>query len=180
MRRLVEDQGGLLFGQRLQQVGPLPGLGRQESAEVEGVGGQAGTRQSRERSRRAGHRLYRDAGIDGSAHQAVSGIGHQRHAGIGNQRDHGAGDQARCEFFGALRLVVVVIAHGRLVNIVVIQQFARLPRIFARDQIGFAQHADGAIGDVLQVPDGRSHYIEQTGHLLSIRGMGKYDGGSNP
>ena len=124
--------------------------------------------------------MHRDAGIDGGAHQAVSGVGHQRHAGIGNQRDHGAGDQARREFLGALRLIVVVIAHRRLVNIVVIQQFARLPRVFARDQIGFAQHADGAIGDVLQVPDGRSHYVEQTGHLLSIRGMGKYEGGSNP
>ena len=117
-----------------------------------------------------GHRLHRDARIDRGAHQAVSGVGHQRHAGVGNQRDHGAGDQSRREFLGALRLVVIVIAHRRLVNIVVIQQFARLPRVFARDQIGFAQHAHGAIGDVLQVPDGRSHHIEQTGHLLSIRG----------
>ena len=79
--------------------------------------------------------------------------------------------QAGREFFGALRLIVVVIAHGGLVNIVVIQQFARLPRVFARDQIGLAQHADGAIGDVLQVPDGGSHEVEQTGHVLSISGV---------
>jgi hypothetical protein len=124
--------------------------------------------------------LHRDAGVDGSAHQPVPGVGNQRHAGVGDQRDHGAGDQAGSEFFGALRLIVVVIAHGGLVDMVVIQQLARLPRVFARNQIGFTQHADGAIGDVLKVPDGRSHYIEQTGHLLSIRGMGKYDGGSNP
>ena len=105
---------------------------------------------------------------------------------------YGAGHQSRGEFFGALRLIVIVIAHRRLVDIVVIQQFARLPRVFARDQIGFAQHADGAIGDVLQVPDGSRHHVEQTGHVLSIRGgakttrsdiplpMGKCEGGSNP
>ena len=171
MRRLVEDQRGLLLGQRFQQVGALSRLGRQEAAEVERVGGQAGAGQRGERGRGTRHGLHRDAGIDGGAHQAVAGVGDQRHAGVGDQRDHGAADEAGSEFFGALRLVVVVIAHRRLVDIVVIQQFARLPRVFARDQVGLAQHADGAIGDVLEVPDGRRHEVEQTGHLLSISGV---------
>ena len=192
VRRLVEDQRGLLFGQRFQQVGPLPRFARQEPAEVEGVGGQPGAGQRGERSRGTGIEqtplktvqlvsARRQLDLEsaphvrlGQAHQAIAGVGHQRHAGIGNQRDHGATEQTGEEFFGALRLVVIVIAHCWLVDVVVIQQFARLPRVFARDQIGRAQHADRAIGDVLQVPDGRSHHVEQTGHVLSISG-GKWD-----
>ena len=52
-----------------------------------------------------------------------------------------------------------------------IEQLARLPRVLARDQIHLAQHAHRAVRDVLQVPDGCRHHVEQTGHVMSISGV---------
>ena len=95
VRRFVENQRGLLFGQRLQRLGALPRLGGQKSAEVEGVGGQAGSRPARSATPKGRARPAPECRIDGGAHQAVAGVGDQRHARVGDQRDRGSGEQAR-------------------------------------------------------------------------------------
>src|SRR5262249_898591 len=64
--------------------------------------------------------------------------------------------------------VVFVIADDRGLNAVVIQKFARLPRVLTGDQVSLAQNADRAVGDVLQVAD-RSGYDVEDAFLLGLR-----------
>ena len=48
-------------------------------------------------------------------------------------------------------IVLVIADHGLVDDSKVSQQVAGLPRVFAGDQIGFAQHAQSAQRDVFEV-----------------------------
>ena len=87
MRRLVEDQGGLLVGERLQNFGARARLMGQEAGEVESVGGQAGAGQRGEGGGGAGDGHHGDLVENGSVHQPVAGVRNERRAGIRHQRD---------------------------------------------------------------------------------------------
>ena len=168
MRRLIENQGGFFAGQRLQGLGPLARLGWQKPAEVEGVGGQPGSRQRGQHRRGARHGLHRDAAFNGRPHQAVARVGDQRRTRIGHQRHHRARAQARRQLLAAPGLVVVVVADGRLGDTIVVQQLAGLPGVLAGDEVGLLERAHRAIGDVFQVSDGGGDQVEQAGHDPSI------------
>jgi hypothetical protein len=53
----------------------------------------------------------------------------------------------------------------------VLQQFLRLPRVFARNQIRFFQHANRSQRNIFQVSDRRGHQIQASGLriVLSVR-----------
>jgi hypothetical protein len=55
---------------------------------------------------------------------------------------------------------VFVVAEQVGLNAVVIEQPSGGAGIFAGDPVGFFQEADGAVGDVLEVADGRRDYVE--------------------
>ena len=59
----------------------------------------------------------------------------------------------------ALLLVVFVVADGRPLDAVVIEELARLPRVFAGNQVGLFKNADGAVGHVFQIADGSGHDV---------------------
>ena len=92
--------------------------------------------------------------------QVVAGVGEHWRAGIAHQRDARSFLDSNQQFGGACQLVVFVIADGRLADAVVVQEFRGLPGVFAGDQVHFAQQAQRAHGNVLQVSDRRGNDIE--------------------
>ena len=64
------------------------------------------------------------------------------------------------QFRRARQFIVRVIADQFLVNAVVLQQFLRLPRIFAGDQVRFLQHAKRPQRNIFEVADRRRHQIQ--------------------
>ena len=66
-------------------------------------------------------------------------------------------DQFRC----ARHFVVLVIADGGRLDGVVIQELLRVPCVLARNQVNCLERADGAKGDVFEVPDWRGDQIKR-------------------
>ena len=66
-------------------------------------------------------------------------------------------------------IVLVIADHGLIDDFKVCQQFAGLPGVFAGDQIGFAQHAQGAQRDVFQIADGRRDKVERSRHRSTMK-----------
>ena len=94
------------------------------------------------------------------SHQPVPGIGHDGSARVADQSDLRAFLELNHKFRRARQFIVRVIADQLLVNRVVLQQFLRLPRVFARDQVRFLQHAQRPQRNILEVADRRRHQIQ--------------------
>ena len=94
------------------------------------------------------------------SHQPVSGIGHDGSTRVADQRHLRAFLELNHQFRRARQFIVGVIADQLLVNRVVLQQLLRLPRILARDQVRFLQHAQRPQRNILEVADRRRHQIE--------------------
>lgn len=62
-----------------------------------------------------------------------------------------------------------VVTDKRLADFVVLQQFARLPGIFARDQGNLiAKYAQGAKRDVFEIPNGRRDCVQRGLQTLAV------------
>src|SRR5437899_1864736 len=61
-----------------------------------------------------------------------------------------------------------VIADGPSLDAEVVQQNARASRIFAADQINFAQDPQSACGNVFEVPDWCCDNVERSRHGLAL------------
>jgi hypothetical protein len=168
VRRLVKNRGRRFFGDGFERLNPLPGFVRQKAAEAERIGGQPRRGERRQRGRRSRQRSDGRALLDGSAHEAVARVGDQRRPGVRDQRDRRAAQQASGEILGALAFVVLVIADGRLLNPVVVEEFARLSRVLARDQVHLPEDAHGPVRDVLEIADRGRDEVEVARHVLSI------------
>ena len=92
----------------------LAAFGRQESAEAEGIGGQAAGHQGREKCRRAGNGDHRNAMADGERDQAESRIADAGRTGIGDERDRLPLLELHDQLGGPCQLIVLVIAGGAL------------------------------------------------------------------
>src|ERR1700722_4995398 len=73
---------------------------------------------------------------------------------------------------------MLVITDSRFLDIVMVEQLARLPRILAGDQVHLTQHADRAVGNVFQIADGGRDHIEAAGHILSMAQFGILEAGA--
>ncbi len=62
---------------------------------------------------------------------------------------------------------MLVIAERRLMNPIMIQELCRVPRVFACDQVCFAQKTKRSDGDIFQISYRRSHQIERA---FAVRG----------
>ena len=60
---------------------------------------------------------------------------------------------------------MVVIADQRLIDPIVIEKDARVPRILARDQVALLQNPHRAKRDVFEVADRRGHQVQNAGHV---------------
>ena len=54
---------------------------------------------------------------------------------------------------------------------VMVQEFSGVPRVFAGNDVNFAQHSQRAMSDVFQVANGRGNDVERSRHaaILSSR-----------
>src|SRR5262249_38771786 len=153
VRRFVEHHRRLERPERRQPVDPPAGLHRQETVEHEPISGQARRRESRDQRRRPGHGHHPHAVGARLAHQQHARVGNAGRPGVGDERDRGAGGERAEELAAAGQLVVLVVADGRLVDVEVREERARPPRVLAGDQVGLAQDAERAQGDVLEIAD---------------------------
>ena len=104
-------------------------------------------------------------------YQAMSGIGDYRGARIADQRDLGALLEFDHNLRRARQFVMGVITDQLFPDAIVLQQLLSLPSIFAGNQVGFLQHAQGAQGYILEVSDRCRHQVQATasGFDLGIR-----------
>jgi len=66
--------------------------------------------------------------------------------------------------FGALALVVLVIADRFGADSEMVQELPRVARVFAGDQVNFAQHTQRALSDVFQIPNRCGDDVKRTRH----------------
>ena len=115
---------------------------------------------------RKGHRANRGIGTRHNAHinlrfparrdEHMPGVRNDRHSRVGNQSDIFATLQSSDKSAANLFLIKFVIRRHRCLNVIIIEQFSRMPRIFGRDEIRLFEGADRAKAHVLQITDGRS------------------------
>ena len=166
-RSRVPSTSGFRLAKRFQHAQALAGLGRQKAAEVKAVGGQTGDGQRRQQRGGPGDGFHAHVIVDGCPHQAVPGIGDQRRAGVRYQRHAGACQQPGGQFEAALPFVMFEITDYGLGDIKMIQQFAGMPGVFARDDVRLPQHPHRAEGHVLQIADRRRYQVERAAQRFS-------------
>src|SRR5215218_1305298 len=163
---LEEHKGGRLGGDTLQSLRAHSSLTRQEAGKDDRVGRQPRGHERRSEGRGAGEGFYLDAGLDAGAHKPVSRIGDERGACVGDE-----GYALRLRPFGQFGsqafLVVFVVGDEVLVYLVVEEQSSCAPGVLAGNEVGLAQVAEGAEGDVLQVAYGGWNHGE--GHLSAAK-----------
>ena len=98
---------------------------------------------------------------DALAHHAEARIGDAGRSRIGEQRDVFPRGKASGDLVRTLRLVMLVQADQRAADGVVFEQDSRVTCVFRGDAVGFAQDAQGAQGDILQIPDGSGDESQQ-------------------
>ena len=87
-------------------------------------------------------------------------VGDHRHARIGDQSDFRALLERDEQLRGARHLVVLVIADERLVDVVMLEEFAGVASVLAGDLIRLAQNAQCPERDVLEIADGRGDQVK--------------------
>src|SRR5437867_4460558 len=126
---------------------------RPGAVEHEPVGGHGGDGQGRHERRRPGHRHHRDPLRARLADEQEAGVRDARGARVGHERDRAAAGQLAQQLRPTRELVVLEVAHGPLVNVEMREERTRPARVLAGDQVHFAQDAQRAQGDVLEVAD---------------------------
>src|SRR5664280_2335772 len=155
----VENQGTRRVAEVFQGFCPLAFFTGKKSEEAKCVSGQAAGYQRTEEGRGARDGNHRDVVSDGESDETKSRVGNTGHAGVTHQSDIFSLLQLHDQFGGARKFVVLVIAGGRRVDAVMIEELLRLTGVFAGDQLDFFQGADGAKSDVFQVSDGRTNEV---------------------
>ena len=99
--------------------------------------------------------------LDRQRDEPKTWIGNPRHPRVCDQSDARARLHLLHQLGRARHFVVFVVADGAGRDRVVIEQFLRLPRVFASDDIHFLQNAESAQGDVFEIADRRADQIER-------------------
>jgi len=160
MWRFVENQRAILDAQTFQRAAALAAASGKEANEEKFFARQSRSGKGSEQRRRSWNRHDRNIVPQTQGDEPMPRIGDQRHTSVAHERDFRALLQGHDQFRRARQLVVFVIADQRLVDVVVSEQFLRMPCILAGDLIGFFQDAQRAKRDVLEVADRRPDQIE--------------------
>src|SRR5260370_23388724 len=94
--------------------------------------------------------------------QPVTRIRNERHSRVAYQRDFRALLHRQNQLRRASQFIVLVVTDQLPLAIVVSEKLLRVPRVFARDLVGFLEDAQRAKGDILEIADGRSNKINAT------------------
>ena len=105
---------------------------------------------------------------DRRPHQVKAGVGDSRHASLRDERDVALAEALE-EEADARPLVVLVVAHQRLVNVKVVEEPAGRAGVLGRDERHLAHNPKGAEGDVFKIADWRPDEIEDAHRLNPAR-----------
>lgn len=123
VRRFVEDNGAIFNAQTFDGTLSFTAARGQKTDKKKFFIRQ--TRSGKRGQQRAGPRNghYGNFVTEAKGDESMAGIGNQRHAGVADQGNFGALFHGKNKFGGAGDFIVLVIAHQRLMDIVVIQKF---------------------------------------------------------
>src|SRR6185437_10873216 len=152
MGRLEDYERPGLAGYRPEKLSSLRRPSWQESEVQELVGGQARRRERRDRRRWTGNGHDWYPLVDRRLHQRISGIRDRRHSRFRYERQISL-LKAIEKHSNARALVVLEITHQRLVNVVSVEQLARLTSVLRGDKWSFPENPKGPKGDVFEISD---------------------------
>ncbi len=92
-----------------------------------------------------------------------AGVGDAWGAGVGDERDGGACTEAVGDLGGASGLVEPEVGDHGLPDVEVLQELAGVAGILGGDEVALAEDAEGAQGDILEVPDGGGDEVQRAG-----------------
>ena len=166
VRGFVENQGAIFDAKTFEGPLAFAAAGGKEAEEEELFVRQARGGECREEGGRAGDRNDGNFVANGECDEAMAGVRDERHAGVANQSDAGTLFHGEYEFGSASQFVVLVIAHQRLVNFEVVEQFEGVARVFTGDLVDFFEDTKRAKGDVFEVADGSGDEVEEATRSL--------------
>ena len=164
MRRLIEDHGALLGFQALEVLGAVPARDGEKALKAEPLCGKTGDGERRDDGAAAGDGDDLHAVLGAEAHEILPGVGDGGHAGV---RDEGAAlprEQPLENLRAALEFIVLIIAHGGLFNLKVIEELGRDAGVLRCDKIRSAQGLQRADGEVAEVPDWGGDEVKRSAH----------------
>src|SRR5260370_42215597 len=149
--RFIKNMRHLTPNELFERGLPLARLCWKKAVEGESLRWEATRDQAADRSICAGNWKDVNSGGDGRSSDLSAWICNSRGASIADDCNPCAPLQLCRELLRARALVVHVIAHGRRVNLEVIQQLLCLPRVLAGDAVHAAEDTQGSQADVFQI-----------------------------
>ena len=161
--RFVENERSGECSQRFELLAAPAGFMGQEADEMKLVGRKSAGRQRGDERASAGHGFDAKAGGKGGFHHAFTGIADTGRAGVRHEGDLRTTPEPFEYFLAAFGLVELKVTEERSRDFEVFEQSSGPPRILGGYHIAFAQGAQGAERDVLQITNGRGDEVERAG-----------------
>ena len=149
-RRLIDDHCMILFRQQLQACLPTFLL-RQEPLEIEPFARQARIHQCRHERRSTRQALHLYAFAYAGTYEHEARVADAWCTGIADQGYLHAGRDTTSHLVARLMFVELMMTLQRRMDIVVLQQHGRRAGVFGQNQIGFTEHPQRPLRDILQV-----------------------------
>ena len=134
---------------------------RKESTKSEEIGSKPSASESGEDRGRSREDLVGNSGCETSLEEALARVRDRWHAGVRDQGNRAAFAESLDELFAAGGLVVLVEADPRDArDLVVVQQSARVARVFAGDDVDGTEAVERPDGDIAKVADRGGDKVE--------------------
>ena len=166
--RLVENHGALLPGQGLEALPPLPPAGGEEALEGEASGGQAREGQGADQGAAPGNSDDVHPVLGAQAHQLLPRVADGGHPRVGYQSAALPGQQPAQHRLAGGGAVVLMVADQTLFQAKMVEKLQGDPGVLGGDEIRGGEGLQGPGAQVPQVPDGRGHQVERSGHRLGL------------
>jgi hypothetical protein len=163
VRGFVKDKRSRNGPEGFEAAPALAALVRKEANEVELAGGETAHGQRGDECAGTRDGFDAESGVEGSADDAFTGITDAGGSGVGDKGDALLLLKSFEDLCGAAGLVKPEAAEKRLADLVVGEEPPRMAGVFGDDDIAFAESAEGAQGDVLEVPDGGGDEVKSAG-----------------
>ena len=172
VRGFKEDEGCRQAADRFKGSAAGAGLGREETAKVESIGGEAGTGEGGQEGRRSGDGDDGYAAFGGEADEAETGIGDKGSATIRHQGHAYTSFQFSHDRFGFGGFVMLVKAASGLVYPIEFQELSGLASVFASDPIDRFESFGGAAREVAEISYRSGNQIQGPRHYwISIASL---------
>lgn len=163
VRGLVNAKGTGKREEFGEAAGALAGFDGEESGKVEFVGGKARGSEAGHEGARARDGFDAEPCGDDLGDHAGARVGDSGGAGVGDEGHGGAGAEAVGDLGRAAGLVEPEVGDHGLPDVEVLEELAGVTGVLGGDKVALAEDAEGAQGDILEVPDGGSDEVESAG-----------------